>query len=108
MLVESLFDGPLDVVGDVQGEIGALRSLMQHLGYDRDGQHPDRWNVGRHIEVAPHYRRPHMTTLGWAGQGRAAPKIVPRRGSVVHREAVEKVPSGFGRGDTKVFARITL
>lgn len=29
-------------------------------------------------------------------QGRAAPKIVPRRGSVVHREVVEKVPSGFG------------
>jgi hypothetical protein len=27
------------------------------------------------------------------------PKIVPRRGSIVHREAVEKLPSGFGGGD---------
>jgi hypothetical protein len=53
------------------------------------------WNVGRHIEVAPHYRRPHMA-LVWTGHGRAVPKIVPRRGSVVHREMVEKVPSGFG------------
>lgn len=52
------------------------------------------WNVGRHIEVAPHYRRPHMA-LVWTGRGRAVPKIVPRRGSVVHREKVEKVPSGF-------------
>jgi hypothetical protein len=52
------------------------------------------WNVGRHIEVAPHYRRPHMT-LVWTGRGRAVPRIVPRRGSVVHREVVEKVPSGF-------------
>ncbi|NLS97584.1 MAG: hypothetical protein GXX96_36050 [Planctomycetaceae bacterium] len=53
------------------------------------------WNVGRHIEVVPHYRRPHMA-LVWTGHGRAVPKIVPRRGSVVHRELVEKVPSGFG------------
>ena len=53
------------------------------------------WNVGRHIEVAPHYRRPHMA-LVWTGTGRAVPKIVPRRGSVVHRELVEKVPSGWG------------
>jgi len=54
------------------------------------------WNVGRHIEVAPHYRRPHMA-LVWTGHGRTVPKIVPRRGSVVHRELVEKVPSEFGR-----------
>ena len=53
------------------------------------------WNVGRHIEVAPHYRRPHMT-LVWTGRGRAVPKIVPRRGTIVHREKVENVPSGFG------------
>jgi hypothetical protein len=26
------------------------------------------WNVGRHIEVAPHYRRPHMA-LVWTGTG---------------------------------------
>lgn len=53
------------------------------------------WNVGRSIEVAPHYRRPHMT-LVWTGPGRAVPRVVPRRGSVVHREVVEKLPSGFG------------
>ena len=52
------------------------------------------WNVGRHIEVIPHYRRPHMA-LVWTGRGRAVPKIVPRRGSVVHRSVVEKVPSGW-------------
>ena len=53
------------------------------------------WDVGKHIEVMPHYRRPHMT-LVWTGHGRAVPKIVPRKGSVVHRDVVEKVPSGFG------------
>jgi hypothetical protein len=56
------------------------------------------WNVGRHIEVAPHYRRPHMT-LVWTGRGWSVPRVVPRRGSVVHREKVEKVPSGFGGGE---------
>ncbi len=55
------------------------------------------WDVGQHIEVIPHYRRPHMT-LVWTGHGRVVPRIVPRRGSVVHREVVEKVPSGFGGG----------
>ncbi len=53
------------------------------------------WNVGRHIEVAPHYRRPHMM-LAWTGPGRAVPKIVPRSGSVVHRVKVTKVPTGYG------------
>jgi hypothetical protein len=53
------------------------------------------WDVGKHIEVIPHFRRPHMT-LVWTGAGRVVPKIVPRRGSIVHREAVEKLPSGFG------------
>jgi hypothetical protein len=39
-LVQPLFEGPLDVVGDVHGEIDALRSLMRHLGYGEDGSHP--------------------------------------------------------------------
>lgn len=51
------------------------------------------WDMGRRIEVIPHYRRPHLT-LAWTGAGRSVPKIVPRRGSVVHREVVERVPSG--------------
>ena len=38
-------DGPLDLVGDVHGELDALRALLAHLGYDADGAHPD----GRHL-----------------------------------------------------------
>ncbi len=45
------------------------------------------WNVGRHIEVALHYWRLDVA-LAWTGHGVAVPKIVPRRGSVVHRELV--------------------
>ncbi len=52
------------------------------------------WDVGRQVEVMPHYRRPHLQ-FAWTGTGRAVPKIVPRRRSIVHRSAVEKVPSGF-------------
>lgn len=40
-LVQPLFDGPIDVVGDVHGEIDALTSLLRHLGYDEDGRHPE-------------------------------------------------------------------
>jgi hypothetical protein len=35
-----LFEGPLDIVGDVHGELGALRDLLKHLGYRADGAHP--------------------------------------------------------------------
>ena len=33
-------EGPLDIVGDVHGEIDALRMLIAHLGYDEQGNHP--------------------------------------------------------------------
>lgn len=39
-LVAELFPGPLDVVGDVHGELEALDSLVDRLGYDADGRHP--------------------------------------------------------------------
>ena len=40
LFIQPLFDGPLDVVGDVHGEIDALDDLLRHLGYV-DGVHPD-------------------------------------------------------------------
>jgi Calcineurin-like phosphoesterase len=39
--VTTLPDGPLDVVGDVHGEHGALLDLMTRLGYDAAGHHAD-------------------------------------------------------------------
>lgn len=40
-LVRPLFDGPLDIVGDVHGEIEALRTLLRQLGYSETGEHPE-------------------------------------------------------------------
>ena len=31
---------PLDIVGDVHGELEALQSLLYHLGYQANGFHP--------------------------------------------------------------------
>ena len=39
--VERLFDGPLDVVGDVHGQYDALQDLLGKLNYAPDGSHPD-------------------------------------------------------------------
>lgn len=39
-LIQPLPAGPLDIVGDIHGEYEALRSLMCHLGYDQQGNHP--------------------------------------------------------------------
>jgi hypothetical protein len=40
-LVQPLFNGPIDIVGDIHGEIDALRDLLGHLEYAGDGSHPD-------------------------------------------------------------------
>ena len=39
-LVQGLASGDLDIVGDVHGEYDALCQLLQHLGYDEQGKHP--------------------------------------------------------------------
>ncbi len=38
-LIRPLYEGPLDIVGDVHGEIDALHDLLARLGYYRDGGH---------------------------------------------------------------------
>lgn len=37
-----LFDGAVDVIGDVHGEADALSDLLARLGYDAQGGHPER------------------------------------------------------------------
>lgn len=38
--VQPLFDGPVDIVADIHGEIAALDALLVRLGYTPDGRHP--------------------------------------------------------------------
>lgn len=40
-LRQPLFDGPLDIVGDVHGEFETLLTLCRHLGYDEEGVHSE-------------------------------------------------------------------
>jgi hypothetical protein len=40
-LVRPLFEDPVDIVGDVHGEIVALENLLVRLGYRHDGDHPE-------------------------------------------------------------------
>ena len=39
-VIQTLPGGPLDIVGDVHGELDALESLLRQLGYDGQGYHP--------------------------------------------------------------------
>ena len=39
--VRSLFDSPLDIIGDIHGELDALQSLLKKLDYDDRGRHPE-------------------------------------------------------------------
>ena len=40
-MFQALFDGPIDVIGDIHGECGTLCELLDRLGYDGNGEHPD-------------------------------------------------------------------
>jgi len=51
------------------------------------------WNIGAGMEVIPHIRRPHPA-LVWYGPKKSLCKIVMRKGSIVHRETVERIPTG--------------
>lgn len=52
------------------------------------------WSIGEHYETIPHIRRPHPA-LVWTEKGRTVPRIVMRKGSVVHRQKLEQVPTGY-------------
>lgn len=52
------------------------------------------FDIGKGVEVMPHYRRPH-TALMWTGQGRKIPKVVLRKGAVVHRSKIDSIPTGY-------------
>jgi hypothetical protein len=39
-LIGTAFDGPIDVIGDVHGEVEALEDLLRVLGYAARGEHP--------------------------------------------------------------------
>jgi hypothetical protein len=52
------------------------------------------FSIGKTLETIPHYRRPHPA-LVHTGKGRVVPKIVMRKGTIVHREIIEKVPTGY-------------
>lgn len=40
-LIAPLFEGALDLVGDIHGELDVLLTLLEVLGYDADGNHPE-------------------------------------------------------------------
>ncbi len=44
-LIQTLPAGPLDIIGDIHGELQALQDLLAHLGYDADGRHPQQRTI---------------------------------------------------------------
>jgi len=56
-------------------------------------RHKIGWNIGQHIEVSPHWRRPHFA-LYWMGKGRTSPVIRPRKGALIHKEIISQIPAG--------------
>jgi hypothetical protein len=52
------------------------------------------WTIGADIEVSAHFRRPHFG-LRWTGPGGTIPRIVPIKGTMVHKDKLMAVPQGY-------------
>lgn len=52
------------------------------------------FSLGAGIEKAPHYRIPHKALIR-VGEGRRQYKLIFRSGSLVHRNKVEQIPTGY-------------
>ena len=56
------------------------------------------WSVGKVFEtitVSPHWRGPSPLAKYWTGTGRKILRIRYRRGTMVHRDKVDKIPTGL-------------
>jgi len=51
------------------------------------------WDVGREVTNAPHYRRGHFMVLKAGVANRKETRIVWRRGTFVHREVLDRLPT---------------
>lgn len=52
------------------------------------------WAVGKRIEVAPGFRRPHFA-IRWMGKGGNDPRLRPIKGCLVNRRRIEEVPTDW-------------
>jgi hypothetical protein len=52
------------------------------------------WVIGRDMEVMPHIRS-WTFALYWTGKGRTKPIVRFRSGCIVHKQLVEKIPTGY-------------
>lgn len=72
-----------------EGDIETRRKLLEKAA--RRGKIA--WAVGRHVEIAPGFRRPHFG-FRWCGVGRTALRLRPISGCIVKRKLITEVPTG--------------
>ncbi|HEV7283149.1 MAG TPA: metallophosphoesterase [Pirellulaceae bacterium] len=73
-LVAALPEGPLDIVGDVHGELEPLEDLRRRLGYREDGSHPEGRRlifVGDLVDRGPDSPGVVRLVRGWIEAGHA-------------------------------------
>lgn len=52
------------------------------------------FNLGEKAEKSPHFRCPHFA-IRWKGKGGTRPELVPVKASVVHKDKLNQIPSGY-------------
>lgn len=52
------------------------------------------FDVGKELEMSPHYRRPHFA-IRWTGPGGKVPRIVPVKSSIINKSVLGEIPTGY-------------
>lgn len=52
------------------------------------------FDLGRDVEVSPHFRRPHFA-IRWTGKGSTVPRLVPVKGAIINEGLITNVPTGY-------------
>lgn len=95
-----LLDQNLDIIERMPLEDDRVKWEASHdLKYIEKAERRGKkgWDIGRHVETAPGFRRPHFA-VRWMGKGPSVPKIPkvrPIKGCLVKKKQITEVPTDW-------------
>jgi hypothetical protein len=78
---------------DITAFIARFPKLARKLGLVKDGKGRTGWDVGRNVEVMPHWRNPGVA-VQVHGPRNSLRKLIIRSGTFVHKDKIDEVPLG--------------
>ena len=102
-LIQSLPDGPLDIIGDVHGELAALERLLGHLRLRAKGEHRHLVFVGDLVDRGPDSPGVVRLVAQLVAEGRASCVLGNHELNLLRAVRYPKRDNSWFRGETRTF-----